>query len=139
MTGWEELPVDSMVLSLFHLQNYYHVEIQRGRANIGNYKLKTRYREAMLDKDEITVPDRLIDPEEIIQYVKSELSDVVSKGLKQTAKRETDDVVSNDTSDIESSPSINKDDDDDNITGTPKLLAVKPRTIDRSNSFHRIQ
>jgi hypothetical protein len=32
MTGCQELPVDSMVLSLYHLQNFYFVEIQRGRA-----------------------------------------------------------------------------------------------------------
>ena len=43
----------------------------------------------------------------------------------KTAKREKDDLVSNDTPDIESSPSIDKDDDDHNITGTPKLPAVK--------------
>lgn len=43
MNGWQELPVDSMMLSLYHLQNVYHLEIQRGRAGLGNYKLKTKY------------------------------------------------------------------------------------------------
>lgn len=35
MTGWQELPVDCMMLSLFHLQNFYHVEIQRGTPSCG--------------------------------------------------------------------------------------------------------
>nr|XP_034316005.1 uncharacterized protein LOC117685662 [Crassostrea gigas] len=71
MTGWQELPVDSMMLSLFHLQNFYLVEIQRGRAGLGNYKLKSKFKEARLDKDEIRIPHKIVAPDEIIQYVPS--------------------------------------------------------------------
>lgn len=81
MTGWQELPVDSMLLSLFHLQNFYLVEIQRGRAGLGNYKLKSKFKEARLDKDEIRIPHKIVAPDEIIQYVKSSITDVVAKPL----------------------------------------------------------
>lgn len=34
---WREVPVDSIVLSLYHLQAYYHNEIQRGFAGMYMY------------------------------------------------------------------------------------------------------
>lgn len=43
MTNWQEFPVDSV----------YYVEIQQGRAGLGNYQLKSKFKEARLDKDEI--------------------------------------------------------------------------------------
>lgn len=42
-TNWQEFPVDSV----------YYVEIQQGRAGLGNYQLKSKFKEARLDKDEI--------------------------------------------------------------------------------------
>lgn len=89
MNGWQELPVDSMMLSLYHLQNFYHLEIQRGRAGLGNYKLKTKYREAKLEKDEIKVPVKIKDPSEIIQYVRSVISEVVRPKNGQPEKEKT--------------------------------------------------
>ena len=65
MTGWQELPVDTMMLSMYHLQNFYHSEIQRGRAGIGNYHLKPKYKQAKLDPDEMMLPNKMLDPGEI--------------------------------------------------------------------------
>ena len=76
MTGWQELPVDCLMLGLFHLQNYYWIEIQRGRAGMGNYRLKTKYKEPRLNKDEICIPYKIVNPDDIIEYVKSSINDV---------------------------------------------------------------
>ncbi|KAK3108798.1 hypothetical protein FSP39_015983 [Pinctada imbricata] len=96
MTGWQELPVDSMMLSLYFLQNFYQAEIQRGRAGIGNYRLKARYREAKLDKDELHIPNKIIAPDRIIEYVKSASADnLVPKANQQvTAKDSANDEES---------------------------------------------
>ena len=51
-----------MMLSLYHLQNYYYLEIQRGRAGLENYQLKTKYKEAKIDKDEIIIPNKVVKP-----------------------------------------------------------------------------
>ena len=61
-----------MMLSLYHLQNYYYLEIQRG-----NDQLKTKYKEAKIDKDEIIIPNKVVKPGEIITYIKSVISDDV--------------------------------------------------------------
>lgn len=50
------------------------MECQRGRAGIGSYKLKPKYMEARLDKDEIRVPYKIVNPDEIIEYVKSSIN-----------------------------------------------------------------
>jgi hypothetical protein len=36
---WREVPVDSIILSLYHLQAYYHNEIQRGFAGLFSLSL----------------------------------------------------------------------------------------------------
>lgn len=53
----------------------------------GNYKLKTKYREAKLEKDEIKFPVKIIDPSEIIQYVRSLISEVVRPKKDQPEKK----------------------------------------------------
>ena len=77
MTDRQELPVDCMMLSLYHLQNNYYLEIQRDRAGLGNYQLKTKYKEAKIDKDEIINPNKVVEPGEIITYVNSVISNAV--------------------------------------------------------------
>ena len=34
---WKEMPIDSMLLGLYSLQNYYYLELQRGFCNTGTY------------------------------------------------------------------------------------------------------
>ena len=36
---WKKAPVDSILFSLYQLQNYYYNEIQRGICQSGNYSL----------------------------------------------------------------------------------------------------
>lgn len=69
MTDWQEFPVDSV----------YYVEFQQRRAGLGNYQLKSKFKEARLDKDEIRITHKIVTPGEIIQYVKSSITDVDAK------------------------------------------------------------
>ena len=40
---WKEAPIDSMMLSLFQLQAYYHDEIKRGFSDLGEYQTKKKF------------------------------------------------------------------------------------------------
>ena len=52
---------------------------------MGNYRLKTKYKEARLAKDEIYIPYKIVNPDDIIEYVKSSINDVtVSTNEKKT-------------------------------------------------------
>ena len=37
---WKEAPLDTMVLCLNYLQNYYLTEVYRGFCDLGNFKIK---------------------------------------------------------------------------------------------------
>ena len=121
MTGWQELPVDVMMLSLYHLQNFYHAEIQRGRAGIGNYQLKQKYRQAMIDREELVVPKKLVEPEEIVTYVKSVIGDLAS------SRSETDKQVRNVSHNASSDDEANaRDEDQSDLETSPKEIVGTP-------------
>lgn len=40
---WKEVPVDAILLSLYHLQCFYYNEIQRGFCGLGTYVLEPKY------------------------------------------------------------------------------------------------
>ena len=40
---WKEVPIDSLVHGLYHLQLYYHNEVQRGYCGLGQYQLKAEF------------------------------------------------------------------------------------------------
>ena len=42
----------------------------RGRANVGKYKLKVRFSNCSIDKDDISVMDNLITPDNIVNYIR---------------------------------------------------------------------
>lgn len=68
-----------MMLNPYHLQNYYFVECQIRRARIGCYKLKSKYMEARLDKDDIRLPYKIVNPDEIFESVKSSINNAELK------------------------------------------------------------
>ena len=70
---WKEVDADTLLLSLFFLQNYYNHEIMRGFCDMGNYTLKSAYDFARLKDDEVDFPDTVHDPDDIVKLVKSEI------------------------------------------------------------------
>lgn len=109
---------------IIHLQNFYHLEIQRGRAGLSN---KTKYREAKLEKDEIKVPIKIIDPSEIIQYERSVISEVVRPKKDQPEKEKTSTQTienkENESMDLES-PLKNLSHNDSSASSTPSNAAT---------------
>ena len=55
LQSWREVPVDVIVLSLFHLHAYYNNEIQRGFSGLGNYLLAPEFVTARRTEDEIAI------------------------------------------------------------------------------------
>jgi hypothetical protein len=67
---WKEAPVDSFVLSLYHLQVYYYNEIKRGLCQIGNFQLCPEFAHIARSSDEAEViPCR--SPEDIVVAIHS--------------------------------------------------------------------
>jgi len=62
--NWKPVPVDSFILSIYHLQVYYINEIKRGIAGKGSYHLKSRYGAAQDEDDGVatmyTRPDQIV-------------------------------------------------------------------------------
>jgi len=50
---WKEVPLDSIIFSLYHLQTYYYNEIQRGLCQCGDFKLATDFVTFARDPDEV--------------------------------------------------------------------------------------
>lgn len=77
------------MLNPFHLQNYYFVECQIKRAlQIWCYKLKSKYMEARLDKDEIKVPYGIVNPDEIFESVKSSINNAELKDSLKLSRKQ---------------------------------------------------
>ena len=69
---WRESPLDCVVLSLYHLQSYYMMEICRGQNGLGNYKLFLKY----CNLAPQPIPDvNVYSPEMIVQRVKGRCSE----------------------------------------------------------------
>ena len=67
--GWKEAPLDSLVLSLYHLQAFYLNETKRGLAGLGNYTVAPKYQAACLDQVAVQyLPTNC--PEDIVKRIR---------------------------------------------------------------------
>lgn len=70
---WHESPLDCMLLSLYHLQSYYMMEICRGQHGLGNYHLHHQYQNLAPQP----IPNLTVySPEDIVQQVKGKHRDI---------------------------------------------------------------
>ena len=72
LQNWREVPVDAVVLSLYHLQAFYHNEIQRGFSGLGTYTLSAELVAATRSPDEICAI-LTYSPEDIVSRIKEGL------------------------------------------------------------------
>ena len=75
LLDWHEVPVDVIFLSLHKLQSYYHREILRGLASVGNYRLKPEFVNAARNIDEIVIQDTIVDPGEIVKSIREAIEE----------------------------------------------------------------
>ena len=71
---WNQLPVDSLCLSLYYLQTLYFAEIQRGMIGVGQYKLRKEFQALQQAPEDLRIPKSYA-PEEIVDTVKMQLQD----------------------------------------------------------------
>ena len=69
---WKELPVDLLALGFYYIQNFENYEILRGRSGMGNYHLKAELKRAFIPPSDLTLPKRVVCPDEVIEYLKNE-------------------------------------------------------------------
>ncbi len=89
---WREAPLDSIVFSLYQLQNYYYNEIQRGLCQCGDYQLSAEFASCARDPTEVKLNES-ISPQSIVERVQSEGANVIEPAVatqclekKSTAK-----------------------------------------------------
>jgi hypothetical protein len=61
--------MDAMVLALFHLTNYFHMEMERGYANLGEWHLKEKHRDKVKKKKDLKFPLSIRDPSKIVDEI----------------------------------------------------------------------
>lgn len=79
LQSWREVPVDVIVLSLFHLHAYYNNEIQRGFSGLGNYLLAPEFVTAQRTEDEITIIPTY-SPSDIVSKMKERVEGSLETG-----------------------------------------------------------
>ena len=62
---WKEVPIDTLVHSLYRLQQYYYNEIQRGYCGLGGYQLRPEFSSLLRPSDELLLLP-VSAPEEIL-------------------------------------------------------------------------
>lgn len=73
---WREAPLDSIIFSLYQLQNYYYNEIQRGLCQCGDYRLSTEFASCAQDPTEVKLAES-ISPHLIVERVQTEEANVI--------------------------------------------------------------
>lgn len=69
---WKEAPIDAIILSLYHLQNFYYNELQRGFSGLGTFSLDERYLALTRPHDEI-LTNVVHPPEEIVKRIREKI------------------------------------------------------------------
>jgi hypothetical protein len=83
---WKEVPPDSIVLTLYHLQAYYYNEIQRGFAGLGSYELSPQHNNAVRPLDELSyIP--CFSPTEVVEKIRRE-QNISKENLKVGTQEE---------------------------------------------------
>ena len=72
MNDYKKMPMDMMILSLFNAQNAAYTEVLRGRAGLGQYKLKGEFQYTSIDVKDLYFPHKYTHPEDIIRQAKME-------------------------------------------------------------------
>ena len=70
--SWREVPINAIVLGLYHLQAFYLNEVRRGFAGLGSYSLSDEFAAAKQSPDEIQTIS-VYSPLDIVDKIKKRL------------------------------------------------------------------
>ncbi|KAM4031925.1 uncharacterized protein ACNLHF_019310 [Anomaloglossus baeobatrachus] len=71
-TDWKELPVDALVLAMYHMQCFYLFEFQRAYCNMGKYHVKEQFSHLLKHCSEVDFPP-FLKLEKIVEAIKGEV------------------------------------------------------------------
>ena len=111
---WKEVPVDAIVLSLYHLQCFYYNEIQRGFCGLGTYILEPQYAHLARPIDELFTCT-VYSPDEIVLRIRERNDE---ESYDDSSKENKDATLNN-----ESTIKGDKDDDNTDSDVTQKARA----------------
>ncbi|MEE6502426.1 hypothetical protein FKM82_004516 [Ascaphus truei] len=78
LSEWEELPLDCLLLGLYHLQLFYVYEFQKAQFGLGSFTLKESFNDLLRQPTEHTQFPAYMSVENIIKIVKPETPELVS-------------------------------------------------------------
>ena len=74
LVQWREVPVDVLILALYHIQQYYHYSVYNilsALCDTGNYLLKDEFRIYKQDASLINFPPSVKNPDTIVDQIKN--------------------------------------------------------------------
>ena len=71
LVQWREVPVDVLILALYHLQQYYNYNILSALCDTGNYLLKDEFRIYKQDTSLINFLPSVKNPDTIVDQIKN--------------------------------------------------------------------
>ena len=102
MKDYKKMLMGMMILSLFYAQNSAFAEELRGRAGLGQYKLKDEFQYSSIDVKDLYFPDKYTHPDDIIRQAKLE-SDRITQERQvciETDNEIVDEDVGNENTEI---------------------------------------
>nr|XP_033773412.1 tyrosine--tRNA ligase, mitochondrial isoform X1 [Geotrypetes seraphini]XP_033773422.1 tyrosine--tRNA ligase, mitochondrial isoform X1 [Geotrypetes seraphini]XP_033773431.1 tyrosine--tRNA ligase, mitochondrial isoform X1 [Geotrypetes seraphini]XP_033773440.1 tyrosine--tRNA ligase, mitochondrial isoform X1 [Geotrypetes seraphini]XP_033773444.1 tyrosine--tRNA ligase, mitochondrial isoform X1 [Geotrypetes seraphini]XP_033773450.1 tyrosine--tRNA ligase, mitochondrial isoform X1 [Geotrypetes sera len=72
LVEWQEMPMETLVISLYYLQNYYIRELLRGQCHLGNYHLREEFMSYAKLLEDVTFPEMYCNPEVILDIARGQ-------------------------------------------------------------------
>lgn len=73
---WREVPVDVIVHGCERLCRFYDMKIQRGRYDLGSYRLRPQLNNKYCRAEDKVVFSKVVAPEDIVTYLRKGLSEI---------------------------------------------------------------
>ena len=121
--NWTEVPIDTLVLSLYRLSQFYTAEILRGRCGLGNYHLRI----GLLTLDASTAPPPQLEPLHIIERLRNAAESANTSSDSLSSSSSVSVSASSTTSTVNGTASDNIEEDPVRITNL--LLSSRERAV----------
>ena len=128
LLGWKHVPMDSIALSFYYLQQFYISEIIRGFCDVGDFQIRNEHRFRLRDPSTVEIPQNAVSPDEIVKHVKCEI-----ELISESENRE---------SEIPANATIIADQDEENTSVPPKQStqrSIAIQAIKENKVYHCAQ
>ena len=69
--NWKEVPLDCLLMSLKLIQGFYEEEFRRGKMGLGNFPLKSKYKQFQTDAEDFQPRTLVCHPKDIVSSIRN--------------------------------------------------------------------